>query len=237
MNKEKSQKLKQEALAKLDKLITGYIDEEVDNADKLSYWLRDYANYLDFEKSFVPRRNKRYKRGEIVKVDLGYNIGSEEGGRHYCAILDKNNSQASPVVTVVPLTSVKKEKQKQLPCGSVYIGTEIYDTLKEKSDNELNAAKKDFEVISDEVTDGKKLAELSVALEELNERLGKIRKIQDEISRMKKGSIALVSQITTISKIRIIDPKKNSDVLSGIRLKPQTLDLIDNELKSLYIKS
>lgn len=48
-----------------------------------------------------------YKRGEILKVHLGYNIGSEEGGLHYCVVLDKENSIYSPVISVAPLTSVK----------------------------------------------------------------------------------------------------------------------------------
>ena len=34
-----------------------------------------------------------------------------------------------------------------------------------------------------------------------------IKKVEKEILKMKKGSIALVSQITTISKQRIYDPK------------------------------
>ena len=42
--------------------------------------------------------------------------------------------------------------------------------------------------------------------------------MKNEIKNMKKGSIALVNQITTISKIRIYDPKRNDDVLSKIRL-------------------
>ena len=51
---------------------------------------------------------------------------------------------------------------------------------------------------------------------------------------MKTGSIALVNQIRTISKIRIYDPKTNFDVLSGVKLSNEKLDLIDHELLSLY---
>ena len=50
---------------------------------------------------------RRYKRGEIVKVHLGFNVGSEEGGLHYAVVLDKNNAKSSPVITIIPLTSVK----------------------------------------------------------------------------------------------------------------------------------
>ena len=54
---------------------------------------------------------------------------------------------------------------------------------------------------------------------------------------MNKGSIALVSQITTISKIRIYDPKTNFDILSKIKLSNENLDLIDAELKKLFLKN
>ena len=49
----------------------------------LAYWLNDYARLLQSEQSFDPKKLIRYKRGSIVKVHLGYNIGSEEGGLHY----------------------------------------------------------------------------------------------------------------------------------------------------------
>ena len=51
---------------------------------------------------------------------------------------------------------------------------------------------------------------------------------------MKKGSIALIGQITTISKMRIHNPKNSNDVLSGIKLSNEKLDMIDNEIRKLY---
>lgn len=50
-----------------------------------------------------------------------------------------------------------------------------------------------------------------------------LNKIKAEIEQMKTGSIALVDQITTISKIRIYDPRNAYGVLSGIRLSPESL--------------
>ena len=46
--------------------------------------------------------------------------------------------------------------------------------------------------------------------------------------------MALVNQITTVSKIRIYDPKTDHDVLSGIKLSNEKLDLIDKEIIKLY---
>ncbi len=55
-----------------------------------------------------------------------------------------------------------------------------------------------------------------------------------EVQKMKKGSIALTNQITTISKIRIYDPKTDHDVLSGVKLSNEKLDLIDNEIRTRF---
>ena len=58
--------------------------------------------------------------------------------------------------------------------------------------------------------------------------------MKKEITKMKTGSIALVGQIRTISKIRIYDPKTNFDVLSNVKLSNEKLDLIDHEIIALY---
>ena len=51
---------------------------------------------------------------------------------------------------------------------------------------------------------------------------------------MKQGSIALVNQITTVSKIRIYDPKTDYDILSNIKLSNEKLDLLDAEIIKRY---
>ncbi len=60
-------------------------------------------------------------------------------------------------------------------------------------------------------------------------------KIGLEISRMKEGSVALVNQITTISKIRIFDPRNLKGVLAGISLSEENMEKINEKMKSLYI--
>ena len=55
-------------------------------------------------------------------------------------------------------------------------------------------------------------------------------RMMDEVGKMKRGSIALTNQITTISKIRIYDPRTNYDILSNVKLSNEKLDLIDNEI-------
>ena len=115
LTKEELEKHKKDALNKMEKYLDSLIDDSDPKAngkaDKLSYWLEDWTKFLDFESSFSPSSLRRYKRGEIIKAHLGYNVGSEEGGLHYCVVVEKNNSKNSPVLTVVPLTSLKKKKR------------------------------------------------------------------------------------------------------------------------------
>lgn len=61
-----------------------------------------------------------------------------------------------------------------------------------------------------------------------------LAKMRAEVLKMKHGSIALVSQITTVSKIRIYDPKTDHDILSGIKLSNEKLDLIDYEIRKSF---
>lgn len=51
---------------------------------------------------------------------------------------------------------------------------------------------------------------------------------------MKKGSIAIVNQITTVSKMRIYDPKTSSGVLAGITLSQEQMNKINDKIKELY---
>lgn len=62
-----------------------------------------------------------------------------------------------------------------------------------------------------------------------------LNKIGKEIAQMKEGSIALVNQITTVSKIRIFDPRNLKGVLSGISLSEESMEKINDKLKELYV--
>ena len=62
-----------------------------------------------------------------------------------------------------------------------------------------------------------------------------LNKIGKEIAQMKEGSIALVNQITTVSKIRIFDPRNLKGVLSGISLSEESMEKINAKLKELYV--
>lgn len=208
------------ALNTLNQLLSYHIENNnFKKANLLSYWFEDFCKYNLAEEKFNPRLLKRYKRGSVIKVNLGFNVGNEEGGLHYCIVLDKSNALSSGTLTVIPLTS--KKENKQYNNSTVNLGNEIYLNLKKICDNaylnqkilDSNPQKSDFDI-----------------------NLKYFEKLQNEILKMKKGSIALVSQITTISKQRIYDPKTSFDILSNLRVSNHTLDLIDTKIKELFIK-
>ena len=218
---------KKNAINKLDALLSYYIEkEDYKKVHLLSFWFEDFSMYNLSEKSFEPKLLKKYKRGSIIKANLGFNIGNEEGGLHYCIVLDKNNAISSGTLTVVPLTSVKENK-KYNEFTTVNLGNEIYLNLA-KICNTMTCN------LSEKYKDIWKMP--SEKVEQFNNDFKYIKKVEKEISKMKKGSVALVSQITTISKQRIYDPKTNSDILSKLKVSKNTLDLIDNKIKKLFLK-
>lgn len=243
MSRDKSnEELKQhkaDAIAALDQYLSGMISSadiaDHSRADKLCYWLRDYVKFLDYEKRFDPEKLRRYKRGDILKVHLGYNVGSEEGGLHYAVVLDRNNSIKCSTVTVIPLTSVKPTTDIQnLRPGNVYLGNELFTNLNSNASllyQQLKSMLGDLLEKDECSTDDN----LRPELDRINSELDRLKRMRTEIQKMKKGSIALTRQITTISKIRIYDPKTSHDVLSGVRLSNEKLDAIDNAVSEYFI--
>lgn len=63
------------------------------------------------------------------------------------------------------------------------------------------------------------------------------RQLANEIVKLKWGSIALVGQITTISKLRIMDPISASSPLAGVKLDREAMCAIDNCIKDNFIYS
>jgi len=80
-----------------------------------------------------PQSYRRFQRGDVVKVDFGFRIGSEHGGLHYAVILNSNDSRRAPVVTVIPLTSLKSEEQRSaLHFGEIDLGDQLVQKLRNK---------------------------------------------------------------------------------------------------------
>lgn len=235
---------KNEALNKVNKYLDSWIVQDKIHAKKanlISYWLKDFFKYIEQEETFDSSYLKEYSRGDIIKVNLGFNVGNEEGGLHYCIVLDKKNVKSHSTLTVIPLTSLKSNSKKR--STSVFLGNEISLKVAEKAKSillsidrenainyQLKVEKYYHQGILDEIT-----PEEEAAAKDLKDKHILIEKIIEEAEQMKVGSIALINQITTISKQRIYNPKHDIDVLSGIRLSDEKMALIDEKIKKLYI--
>lgn len=265
-----NQKTKKEIKLHKDQAISdlsGFLDsliespDDLKRADLISYWLKDFQVYISREKSFDPSRIKSYKRGDVIKVNLGFNVGSEQGGLRYAIVLDKNNKHNSKTITVIPLTSQKEEKQ--IYERDIDLGRELYNRLKAKYDSALETLTERRALHLEAIATMQQLhdllsrvyskdntnqnikraihqAETNIAthnatLSQFQEEERNLEKIQSELTKMKYGSIAKIEQITTISKQRIYDPKGNRDVLSGISFSDTAMDKINEKIKELYI--
>lgn len=241
LSKEELVKHKNNAIQKLDdylSLLCEHSDPKIrGKADKLSFWLEDWSTFLEFESRFAPASLRRYKRGEIIKAHLGYNVGSEEGGLHYCVVVDKNNSKNSPVITIIPLTSVKKKTDlNDLHKGNIYLGNELFTNLSSKISytektfiSRIDELEEKINSLNDNTSD-RELKTIRSQLDICQREQTLLKDMRSEISKMKLGSIALTNQMRAISKIRIYDPKTNWDILSGVKLSNEKLDLLDREI-------
>jgi len=191
----------------------------------LTYWLNDWNNiFLKNEVDFNPNELIKYKRGNIVKVHLGYNIGSEQGGLHYGIVLDNNNDKNSKVITIIPLRSLKEDEKP--------------DDIDER-----------FELYLGEALFIDKIAYVEERIKKIEEKIknvtpenpehkiymSKKNKYQKELNNLKKGSVAIVSQIRTISKMRIYEPLKSYHSLSKFVLSNDKLKEIDDMIKNLFL--
>lgn len=95
-------------------------------------------------------------------------------------------------------------------------------------ENNLDFANIEAGKIKQELDENNKL------LTEIVEKLEYAQKTVIKTQNMNKDSIVLLNQVTTISKMRLYDPKNNSSILNGIVLSDDTMDKIDKALKKIF---
>lgn len=251
---------KKSSIRKLNNLLEGYINDPNPDIQKKAYlissWIQQFVSFISFEKQFVPAKNISYKRGNIIKVNFGFNIGCELGGPHYAVVLDKNNKHSADTITVIPLVSLKETKKVYE--RDVFLGNELYNTLNAKFSSILSNCKTHLEELSkmdkmlnhlitvlehlpDSDDKNAKLLEANAfrdnydkSYSELEKEIEQCEALQKEISQMKQGSIARIEQITTVSKMRIWIPKKCEDILYNVSFSENAMKKINKKLKELY---
>lgn len=89
LNKDEVIRNKKKSIKALNKMLESFINDtsekHLKKANLISYWLNSYTSYLQNEESFSPSRLIRYKRGSVVRVNFGFNVGKELGGLHYAS--------------------------------------------------------------------------------------------------------------------------------------------------------
>lgn len=250
---------KKQSIRLLNNLLEDYIadDTKLRKAELVAKWLKDYVNYLKFEEIYNPLRGITYKRGDIVKVNMGFNIGGEIGGVHYAIVLDNPSPHSCNTMTVIPMSSAKEGKEVH-PLD-LYIGNEFYnsvsakfqsmlkDTISEKEElDNFNTAllslvkdRMTHELSEDERIKLKNklnipVTSLSDRIDNLDQQIKILEKNKAEIDMMKTGTIVKVRQIRTVSKMRILIPKSRKDPLYDVSLSSATMEKINDKLKEFF---
>lgn len=108
------------ALSRLKKSIDTKLDSKQQGL--IIQWLNDWATMINQETFFDPRLNIKYKAGDIVSVNFGYNVGSEEGGRRPAVVVE-DNPKSAKTITVIPLSSLKPPRTKtDVHPSNVFLG-------------------------------------------------------------------------------------------------------------------
>lgn len=210
-------------------------EKQVKRSSLISHWVKDYIVYQNKEDSFSPEKLLRYKRGDIIQVQFGYRIGSELGGLHYAIVINVKSSKKAPIITVVPLKSLKpnfKETDFQIQLGSG-----IYDLVRDNINKAIKAMLADVNSLPD-CDEGSEEEKIAVANFMFNnhDRIMRAKNSVDSLEKLKLGSVADVCQITTISKLRIVNPKRITDSLYGVRATDEDMEKIQNIIIKQFCK-
>ncbi len=81
---------------------------------KLGNWLEKESSIFKSEAYNKISNKSNFKRGEIIKVDFGVNIGSELSNVHYAIVLNSDDNNSVDNITVLPITSKKGYKRLYL---------------------------------------------------------------------------------------------------------------------------
>lgn len=79
--------------------------------NKLGDWLDKESMIFKKETIINNKTFKKLRRGQVIKVDFGINIGSELCYTHFAIVLNDNDTIYNDNVTIVPITSKKGENR------------------------------------------------------------------------------------------------------------------------------
>lgn len=224
----------------------------------LPNWLEKESNLFLSETQNTSKSYNVLKRGSLIFVDFGINIGSELSNRHWAVVLNKNDSPKSRNLTVLPISSKEKkfsvmideviqQKSKRflLPIldkiGFDYFSI-IHYALTEITPFDLGSAEEIYQEFLIQYGDAynsesaKEIYNNGAGMEKVENTNRKLKDLVNHYQRFNKISYAKCDQIKTISKDRIIYINE-LDPCGKIKVSDETLDRIDEKLKELYLKN
>lgn len=166
-NKEELKKEVHSLTNEYSKMLLQWIDSsspsDYKRAALLFYWLRDYKSMISYESQFDPHKLRKYSRGDVISINLGFNPGGEEGGRHYAVVMEDNPRSAS-TVTIVPLRSKKPKDMNGPHWSELSIGDEIsvqlrtkLSTLKPSFNDNISSVKRELAGLSSQLESVKQI--------------------------------------------------------------------------------
>lgn len=191
---------------------------DYDFAVKIFFWIKEWSEFIKDEKTFNYDELISYKRGMVVQANLGFKIGSEQGGLHYCLVVEKDNPKSSRTVMVIPLSSVEPGMEHLVHPKNSYLGAGIFEDDIKKIEREI-------------VREKTKLEKFEKGSEKANRLQFFISKKEEKLAKWRKGTEALINQMCALDKSRIKLPKQSGDELYTYRLRD--FSDIDKKIKNL----
>lgn len=230
------------------KLLNRKTDKDNKKASLIAYWVKDYSKYISQEESFDSKSLLNYKRGDVLLIEFGFRIGSELGGRHFAVVIENKNSLYSDTITVVPLSSLKSNYS--INRYTFILRKGLYNLYKKRMTERIDALGKEITSLNDYSNNlVESFSTKKISLDDFKKSQNIIQKKQKdiqtqiailnkhivELEKLKFGTVMNVGQITTVSKMRIVNPKNKRDSLFKVHLDTDDLDKLNEVLKDLYL--
>lgn len=229
----------------------------------LPYHHRAESNWLEKEeKNQISSYYNEYKRGTIVFVEFGVNIGHELSGGHFAIVLNDNDNKRNSILNVIPLSSKNKKHYYSIDKTVFHNASnhlkQRFDELSNKYQEALKRreeVREDLKELEKEVSEAKgseniddeKVNELISKVSIMNDRVVELEEITKEndknknlienvylrYSKFDKNTYACYQSIQTISKLKIRRINKY-DPSGKMKVDNATLDKIDKKIVEYY---
>ncbi|WP_346743721.1 type II toxin-antitoxin system PemK/MazF family toxin [uncultured Streptococcus sp.] len=146
----------------------------------------------------------------------------------YDNYLIKDEELQKRAETIDALVEENKKAIKSIENATTSNIDALYIEQARTIENNLTFASVEAKKIRQELKDNKEL------LANIKKKLKYAQKTVAKTRHMNKDSIVLLNQVTTISKLRLYDPKNNNSILNGIVLSTDTMNKIDMALKNIF---